>query len=88
LPDFSQAIAEAHIKIDISVKDKTTKCNQNFKCLSGDTSCLCKVDDSEKLATVKIKPKPDLSCPYCLSLNAFQYCLCPTRNEIYKKYKK
>jgi len=78
----------APIQVEGSVKNKTKKCERDFKCLSGDNSCLCEVVDSSKLATVKIKPKPDLSCPYCLSFNTFHYCLCPTRNEIYKKYKK
>jgi hypothetical protein len=79
---------EAYFQIDDTVREKTKKCERNFKCLSGDTFSLCKVDDSGKVATVKIKTKPDQSCPYCLSLNAFKYCLCPMRNEIYKKYKK
>ena len=75
-------------EIDNSVKEKTKKCERGFKCLSGDTSCFCEVDASGKLATVKVKPKPGLSCPYCLPLNKSNYCLCPTRNTIYKRYKK
>ena len=76
------------IKIPDSVKEKTTKCERDFRCLSGDNSCICEVVEGTKLATIKIKSKPKTPCPYCYSLNTFNYCLCPTRNEIYKLYKK
>lgn len=31
--------------------------------IMGDNSCMCEVIDAGKVATIKIKPKPDLSCP-------------------------
>ena len=74
------------IEIPDPVKEKTTKCESNFKCLD-DNSCMCEVIEGSKLTTVKIKPKLDLSCPYVLSVGSYRYCLCPTRNQIYKKYK-
>lgn len=78
------------VKIDISdfIIAKTTKCKRDFKCLSGNNSCMCEVLESGKVTTVKLKAKPESPCPYCYSFNTFHYCLCPTRNEIYKKYKK
>jgi len=74
------------IKIANSVINKTTKCERDFKCLTGDTSCMCEVVEGSKLATVKIKSKPNPSCLYSLSIDTLHYCLCPTRNAIYKKY--
>jgi hypothetical protein len=74
------------IKIANSVKGKTTKCERDFKCLSGDTSCMCEVIDGEKFPRVEIKSKLNLPCVYRLSLGTLHYCLCPTRNEIYKNY--
>ena len=75
-------------EIDIFVLRKTTNCDRDFKCLSGDNSCMCEVIDVGKVATVKIKSKPDSPCPYCFSFNKSHFCLCPTRNEIYKQYEK
>jgi hypothetical protein len=74
------------IKIANSVKNKTTKCERDFKCLSDDTSCMCEVIDGEKFDRVEIKSKLNPPCVYRLSFGTLQYCLCPTRNEIYKKY--
>ena len=71
-----------------SVKEKTTKCERDFKCLTGDTSCLCEVDSSKIVAFIRVKPKAGLSCPYHFPFNKVHFCRCPTRKEIYKKYKK
>ena len=75
------------LEISDSILEKATKCERGFKCLSGDNTCVCEVDDSSKLPLIKVKPKPDLSCPYCFSFNKSRYCRCPTRREIYMKYK-
>ena len=74
------------IEIADSVRKKTTKCESDFKCLTGDTSCVCEVTEGSKLATVKIRSKPNPSCVYSLSIDTLHYCLCPTRNAIYQKY--
>ena len=62
------------LEISDSVIEKTTKCEHDFSCLSGDKTCLCEIDDSGKTAAVQIKPKHDLSCHYCFSFNISRYC--------------
>ena len=84
---FPSDIVMDKFEVAPAVKDKTTKCERDFTCLTGDNSCLCEVIEGGSLATVKIQSKPDPPCPYCFSLNTFHYCLCPTRNELYKQYK-
>jgi hypothetical protein len=85
---MNENTAFSNIKIADSILEKTKKCEREFCCLSENDFCLCEVLDSTKLATVKIKPKPHLSCSYCLSVGTLRFCLCPTRNAIYKQYKK
>ena len=73
------------IEIDDSFKEKTTKCNNDFSCLMGDHSCMCEAIEDTNCCSIKIKPKPDLSCKYYVS--PYGTCMCPTRVEIYRKYK-
>ena len=75
------------IKIDDAILEKTTKCNYAFSCLSGDKSCLCDVVDSNEEDIVEIKSTPILFCGYCRSLEHAVYCFCPTRAEIYNRYR-
>lgn len=76
------------LEIDDAIVAKTTKCNANFKCLSGDSSCMCDVINSESFSLVKINPKAEISCNYLFPFNKSSFCRCPTRNEIYKRYNK
>lgn len=79
-----------NIRIDNFVLGKTTKCERNFSCLSEDTPTpLCEVIAHNSLSkVVKVNPKPGRSCSYHFDLNTFHYCLCPTRVELYKQYKR
>ena len=72
-------------KIADSIKEKTTKCNRSFQCLTGDSLCLCEVIEDTNRCSVKIKSKSDASCEYFRA--PFGTCMCPTRVEIYRKYK-
>ena len=76
-------------RIENFVLGKTTKCEGNFSCLSQDNPTpLCKVIAYNSLSkVVKVRPKSDRSCSYSFDLNTLHYCLCPTRVELYKKYK-
>ena len=78
---------KADIKIDEAILEKTTRCNYAFSCLSGDKSCLCDVIDSNGEGIVAITSRPVLFCGYCRSLEHAFYCFCPTRSEIYHRYK-
>ena len=76
------------IKIDKEILDKTTKCNNSFNCLSGVKECLCKVTGSIGYDMLEIKPESAIDCNYHMSLNNTCFCSCPTRNEIYNRYRK
>ncbi len=75
------------IKIDKDVLHQTTNCIYNFTCLLGDKTCLCDVVGSNEEDIVELKAKPSISCKYCISLESSTYCHCPTRVEIYNRYK-
>ena len=78
---------KADRKIDKTVLDKTTRCINDFSCLSEERKCLCDVVASNEEDIVEIKSLPSRSCNYCISLDSARYCHCPTRVEIYNRYK-
>ena len=65
----------------------TTKCKKGFACLSGKVECMCGVENSGKDHTVVIKPQYKSPCEYQRASGGIHYCLCPVRNEIFKRYK-
>jgi len=71
------------IEIGERILANTTKCKDNFKCLSGDRVCLCDVVNSTSFSLIKIKPKSGISCNYFFPLHKSSFCRFPTRNEIY-----
>jgi hypothetical protein len=75
------------IKIDRGILHCTTKCTFNFGCITGEKTCLCDVVVSNEEDIVEIKSKPSMACKYCISLTSAHYCHCPTRVEIYNRYK-
>jgi hypothetical protein len=79
---------DGDIKVNDFILKGTTKCEKDFSCLSSDKECLCKVVSSNKSSCVELEQRPVDSCNYSFHFNASMYCLCPTRNEIYNRYKK
>ena len=80
-------MSKTDIKIDKAVLHKTTNCIYNFTCLVGDKTCLCDVVVSNEEDIVELKAKTSISCKYCIALESSTYCHCPTRVEIYNRYK-
>jgi len=78
---------KTEIKIDKAVLHNTTNCIFDFNCLSGGKTCLCDVVVSNEEDIVEIKSKPSIPCKYCISLDSASYCTCPTRVEIYNRYR-
>jgi len=78
---------KANIRLDKAVLQKTTHCINDFSCLFGDKTCLCDVVTSNEEDIIEIKAQPSRSCKYCISLDSASYCHCPTRVEIYNRYK-
>ena len=76
------------IKVSGAILKDTTNCRNSFACLSGETECMCEVIKSARAYNVvAIKPKSIDSCKNFFHLDNTIYCLCPTRNEIYNRYK-
>ena len=76
-----------NIKIDEKTIQKTTYCKHNFGCLSGNKRFLCEVKGCMGYNMVKIKPKLAFDCTYHVSFDYLSLCNCPTRIEIYKRYR-
>ena len=75
------------IKVSELLLKDTTSCRNSLACLSGETECMCEVIKSvSSYNAVVIKPKSIDSCKNFLHLDNTIYCLCPTRNEIYRCY--
>ena len=75
------------IKINEDILQRTTSCNHDFKCLFGDKQRLCEVIGSIGSDMKDIKPNPEIECKYHLSFDTNNLCLCPTRNELYNRYR-
>ena len=75
------------IQIDEDVKKSTTKCEKDFRCLVDKTYELCKVTESVHDNVLFIKCEEDNYCIYRMDFGNSYICNCPTRKEIYKKYK-
>jgi hypothetical protein len=74
------------IKVSGAILKDTTNCRNSFACLSGETEYMCEVIKSvSSYNAVIIKPKSIDSCKYFFHIDN-TYCLCPTRNEIYRCY--
>ncbi len=66
----------------------TDRCNKNYACLSGDTSCLCRVEDCADGRIHFIKhPGTPVHCSYMMSFGYSYTCNCPTRKELYNLYR-
>ena len=75
------------VKVSDLIVKATTQCKKGFACLSGKVECMCGVESASKDYTVVIKPQFKSPCKYRDSRGETHYCLCPVRNDIYKRYK-
>ena len=76
-------------QISEDTKLHTTRCNQGFKCLSNESFHTCPVESSVKEGINFVKMvNPMRRCNYCLAFADSHLCRCPTRNELYQRYKK
>ena len=74
--------------ISNEILNETTKCEHDFVCLNGDSAPLCAVRSvsPNKNALHTFCPA-NSSCPYCKTLGPAEgICMCPVRNELYKRY--
>ncbi len=75
-------------RVDQAALSATEKCKNEYSCLSGSSKCLCCVTDSFDGAVLFVNPPCSNICGYLMSYGYSYVCNCPTRKEIYNKYKK
>ena len=69
--------------------DKTTRCRDNFKCLTSEEAMLCEVIRPLKRNGLEVHRKVAVRCDYHLEYGTndpYYICNCPTRIEIYHHY--
>lgn len=76
--------------MDITISEqilRQTECDENFECLSGETKCLCKVQECLECKVLFIE---NLNGQHCRHWNrwgdSFASCSCPLRRELYNRY--
>lgn len=75
------------MEIDKIIIAETLNCNKNFDCLNSNTPVCCKVEDCINDEVHFIKCLEKLLCTYKLSFGESFICICPTRKEIFNKYR-
>ena len=76
-----------YLQVNEETLAETTKCLDDFTCLTGDSQCLGKVR-YRMLGELLVVECPTLSsCWYCVPLASSHVCTCPTRKEIYNRYR-
>ncbi len=75
------------LEINDNVLNNTTRCRKDFACLSGTGQCLCKLTYCFSGKSYFIEPEGNLLCNYKVSFSGSVLCGCPTRKEIYNRYR-
>ena len=73
--------------IDEEIKQKSDRCRDGFSCLKGENNCLCEVESFINNKLLFIKPDKGGVCEYKTSFGYSYYCACPTRKELFYRYK-
>lgn len=74
-------------QVSDGVRKATTKCTKGFACLAADGAPLCTVEYCVNGEVHFLKCLCDKVCPYQNSFGNGLYCTCPTRKELFNKYK-
>ncbi len=73
--------------IEEKVLNETVKCKDNFSCIDGGHGCFCAAEQLVSDKVLFVKPVKNIACNYMKYFGDSLYCACPTRMEIYRKYK-
>jgi hypothetical protein len=74
-------------RITDAIAKQTTKCPYNFECLNNDHWHTCSIEE-ELRGGLSVKAICSQKfCNYFLYFGSHRICICPTRVEIYKRYK-
>jgi len=76
------------LKVENETIQKTTKCPSAFKCLSDKNFPLCAPESSIPGYGLFVHPAEINSCNYKMSFGNGFICTCPTRYEIFSRYKR
>ncbi len=74
-------------KINPDIIKKTTECFFEFQCLKENGKPHCEIVSTNFGYVFFVKYSSSLNCGYALSVGDDHMCLCPTRGELYLKYK-
>jgi len=74
-------------KISEETINQITRCNNNFKCLNDDSFQICPLENPIEGVYFIRKVNPIHNTNYCLSFGGSYVCGCPTRKELYERYK-
>jgi hypothetical protein len=66
--------------------ENTTKCTKGFSCLYGEGKPFCEVDYAVGDEVIFVEC-PDGACSYWMPFGSASVCNCPTRREIYNRYR-
>ena len=85
---FSSLVCESiMLTVSEDLRKQTTNCQKGFACLYRQENDLCQVDYALKgVPFVMIKKPIDELCPYSFHFGKSQFCSCPVRFELYKRY--
>jgi len=75
------------IEIPGVVLKNTNRCKKNFSCLSCEKKDLCEVQEFVGGEVLFIRSKDDQFCDYMMPFGNRFICGCPTRKEIFRRYK-
>ncbi len=64
---------------------KTTKCHNNFACLTGQGEKPCEIEYDVNGSLFFVNYNQKKTCQYALSFGYSYICTCPTRKELVKK---
>ena len=76
------------LEIDAEVIKATTRCEKRFACLAGDLEHLCQVEECVADVAYFVRCLNLVDCSYRETFGDSNVCTCPTRHEIYRRYKR
>ena len=74
-------------QISDETRNKTTKCPFSFQCLDDDKKDICSVEWGLKGNGCFLKTVKPNVCPYKINFGYSHVCNCPTRYELFNRYK-
>ena len=84
---MDKSINDKRLLVSEKTINETDKCDKNFTCLEEDGKNLCPIEDCVGGKVHFIKCLDSKPCQYKTFFGDGFVCCCPTRKELYNKYK-